>query len=548
MVNHPNRAKGKKPRVAVSASPAPRPKRKPAARPRLNHDADYGHLLGQVSASFKLSVATGGRFFCTDASGLADLYIRNLPSERQIHTCSACRKFLETYGGLVMIDEDGRTHAVMWTSPDLAPDFYGASYAALKDRVESAKVTGPFLTSEKVWGQPSSDGGWTHFAVQPPPSMVFRDRLLTPGQKMAAHRHNFETVENALREWPAAVVSQLLDILKGEHLSRSEKFVGPVEWLNDLHARPKGKRGANVLWRAIASAPEGYCHPKASVMGPLLDGLASGTPFASIKRDFEKMIEPLRYQRPQAAPTAGNIRAAEAAFEKLGLAPALERRFARLEECVTVWKPFKPYKPTSAGVFGHLKPKGSAPPSSVKTGSTTMTWEKFSRVVLPTAERIEIMVPAHGAFVGVTTAVHDDAPPIFKWDSPVAWYVYSSGSSAGMWNLNAHRWTPLTAVMPFPTVWGLRQMPELADGVILVIEGAREAGHSSLALFPECLRSDLHAYRSTIEAYSRNGRLQDAALGSANGYDIRKGAKNINVALRVLTGGVQSDYVIDRWD
>jgi hypothetical protein len=128
------------------------------------------------------------------------------------------------------------------------------------------------------------------------------------------------------------MLDQALRLLEADALARSEKFIGPVKWLRALHDRPTGQRGENVLWRAIAAAPEGYCHPKASVIGPLLNDIASGLPFAKIKARFDAKMAPLRYQRPQAAPAALNIKAAEARVEKLAIAPALERRFARIED------------------------------------------------------------------------------------------------------------------------------------------------------------------------------------------------------------------------
>jgi hypothetical protein len=42
---------------------------------------------------------------------------------------------------------------------------------------------------------------------------------------------------------------------------------GLTKQRGQVERRPRGQRGENVVWRAIAGAPEGYCHPKASVIG-----------------------------------------------------------------------------------------------------------------------------------------------------------------------------------------------------------------------------------------------------------------------------------------
>ena len=46
------------------------------------------------------------------------------------------------------------------------------------------------------------------------------------------------------------------------------------------------------------------------------------------------------------------------------------------------------------------------------------------------------------------------------------------------------------------------------EGVILVIDRARDSQNASLAIFPETLRSDLHAIRATVEAFSKAGKLE----------------------------------------
>jgi hypothetical protein len=384
-------------------------------------------------------------------------------------------------------------------------------------------------------------------AVTPPKDWVYRDRLLTPGQAMAAKIENFRTVSTALAEFTAPMLDQALRMFSADALDRSEKFVGPVKWLRALHDRPKGRAGENLLWRAIAAAPEGYCHPKSSVIGPLLNDIAAGLPFDDIKTKFSAMLHPLRYQRPQAAPTAGNIKAAEAIVEKLGIAPSLERRFARLDEIQTIWTPApKRDEPKGEGVFAHLKAKDRDEIRPVEIPAVTMTWDKFARTVLPNAERMDIRVPAHGNFTAYLTAVHADAPPILKWDNPVSTYVYHGGSRASQWNLRGLSWAPIMAVAARPNAWA-EPKAYLGEGLLLAIEGAIDTrtGQGN-ALFPETLRADLHAVRATIEAYSKRAEIVRGEGPYACGYDIGKNHAAVN--LRAFSNGAWSEYRIDRWD
>jgi hypothetical protein len=539
MVNHPKRSKRTaRATAAVSAT--------------HNHDHDYSALLTGVRASFEAVASGHAKLFLTDADGLNDLYLNSLPSERQVHNCHCCRRFIGTYGGLVAITEAGETIPAMW-NPEGVPEFYRAAFAAMFDRVKRARVTSVFLTKQTMWGMPTT-GTWSHLAVTPPSALVYRERALTDGQAMAAAKENFRTVATALSEFTPPMLDEALRLLQADALARSEKFIAPVRWLRVLHDRPKGRAGENIMWRAIASEPEGYCHPKASVIGPLLDDIVAGLPFADIKARFDAKLGPLIYQRPQVAPSAGNIKAAEELVAKLGIAPALERRMARLDEVRASWSPARPTTPpATGGVFGHLKPKDAAGTvRPVDMPASTMTWDKFARTILPSAEQMEIHVPSTGRFIALTTAVNADAPPVLKWDraderNPVAWYVYPHGSPAHQWGLSGGMWAKVAAITPFPNLWGTRPMPFIGDGVVLVIEGAADTRTGSgNALFPECLRDELHAVRSTIEAYSRSAELAGRAEASACGYDVRKSAADC--VLRTFSGGAWTSYRIDRWD
>lgn len=530
MPNHPARR-----RVAIDRA---------ALAKAHDHEHDYSALLLGVRAAFE-DMVTHTRLFMTDAVGLNDLYLDSLPQERQSHNCHACRRFIELYGGLVAIAEDGETIPAMWQTEG-APEFYKATFAALRAKVKRARVTSVFFTKQAVWGIPLT-GAWSHMAVSAPAQFVYQERALTASQAMAAARENFRTVAAALSEFKPAALDEALRILQADALARSERFIAPVRWLRALHDRPKGRVGENVLWRAVAMAPEGYCHPKASVLAPLLDDIVSGLPFDEIKRKFDAMLHPLRYQRPQAAPSAGNIKAAEALVAKLGIAPSLDRRFARIDEVQTIWsQAAERAAEKTAGVFGHLKAKNDDGVPQAELPAVTMTWEKFTRTVLPTAERMELFVPDHGNFEAYLTAAHEDAPLIFKWGNPVSSYVYHGGSPASQWNLR-RGWAPVLAISPRASLWGYNPQPHLGIGVLFIIKGAADTREGQgNALFPETLKDDLHGVRSTIEAYSKTAAIARPEGQLACGVGIAKGAANC--LLRTSAGGVWSTYQIDRWD
>lgn len=508
-----------------------------------DHEHDYSALLVKVRESFD---AHSGPLFKTDVEGLYEIYLDSLPQERQTHSCHTCARFIRTYGSLVTVNDDGSLRAAMWASEDV-PAFYAETFTKLRARVEKGRIVAPFLSKERIWGIPVT-GDWSHPAVVPPDGIVYRERAVTAGQAMAAKRENYGTVARALGDFKASALDQLIRLFDAEALHRAEKFSGPLKWLRALYDRPKGRKGENLLWRAVAIAPEGFCHPRTSVAAPLLDAIEAGLPFAAIKAKFEEMTHGLRYQRPQAAPSAGNIKAAEALVEKLGIARSLERRFARLDEVPTIWVPRVKEEERGNGVFGHLTAKGHESAPIVQLPTMTMTWEKFARTVLPSAERLEAITPMRGNYQALLTAQHEDAPLIFKWDNPFSGYVYNGGSDAGRWGLAAGRWVPVMAIVNDPSLYGGDEKQYLAGNrLLLVFEGAKDSGTGQgNALFPECLRGDLFSVRATVEAYATRAVIGDADGQLASGLALSKEAANC--AIRAYIGNAWNAYKIDRWD
>lgn len=521
-------------------------------------DSEYHDFLQRVSQRFALNTSQGEPLFTTDAADLFAAYLDALPPQwRQHHTCHACRHFIERFGHLVTIDVNGRTSPAIWAAQD-APELYRASIEAIERIVRKAKVTGVFLSSEPVWGQPTT-GIWQHLSVKPAVARIFKRTVLTAGQAMAEKREDFGTVMRALSEFSLPVIEQAVALLEADALYRSEKVLGPAKWLGELQVArdaAKGASRANVVWLAIATAPAGFCHPRSSMVGTLLEDIASGKDFAECARAFKEKMHPRRYQRPQAAPAAGAIAAAEKIVEQLGIAPSLERRFCRVDEVCAVWRPVITESATakSGGVFAHLKAKDAPPDvAAMDIPGARMTWEKFSRAVLPTASRIEVLLPSgHLSFGALTTAVHADAPPIYQWDreddrNPVAWYVWHHGSRSSEFGLSAGEWHDLDAITLKPSMWGDRQFEHQGKGLVLIIRGARESRNAGAAIFPECLRSELHAVRSVIEAHSRSSEI--AGMDQPHAAGLMLSAPGTwNVRLRVTSGGRRAEHIMDRWD
>src|SRR5581483_5823738 len=158
-------------------------------------DKGYDAFLSYFNARFLETIQNGTRpLFTTDAEGLFAAYLAAFPegTERQHHNCSACRHFIDRYAGLVTIDEKGLTTPAVLNLEDV-PEQYERPIADMARLVRKAKVTGVFLSSQAVLGQPVT-GPWRHFAVTLPKRALYSRATQTAGQSMAEKREDYGNV------------------------------------------------------------------------------------------------------------------------------------------------------------------------------------------------------------------------------------------------------------------------------------------------------------------------------------------------------------------
>lgn len=515
----------------------------------------YENLLARIRTTFAENIEGNAPLFTTNATDLYDRFLQQLPEEaRQHYNCNTCRAFVNRYGGLVRIAPNGATIPVMWPCLYEVSSFFAPAVDIMRSIVVSAKVTGVFIPEGKRLGTPVT-GDWCHMAVELPKERWHRDKLHTAYQVAAAKKEDHLLLCRAVGHYRVETVQRAISLLRSEALYRSEKVLGVAEWFMKVLDTMKNTRGEcrrNLLWKAVATAPAGFCHISGSMIGTLLDDIQAGLDFETCRRKFDEKMNLLKYQRPKAAPTVGNIAQAERIVEKLGIANSLKRRFARLEEMETFWTPASE-KPYAGGVFNHLLPKQQFKPMVAK--GPTLTWEKFKHTVLPDARKIQFMVPTGPAnYCAFVTAADMDAPPIIQWDTeekrnPFSWYVYAGGSYASRWGLSTG-WADVTGIVLQPNMWQPGYEHQ-GQSVTFILDGCRDGNYKNcgVALFPEVLKGELREIRSTIESYSRHGVLEGYEEASACGIRLQASGGNLaGLRFRVTTDLGATEYTIDRWD
>ena len=530
----------------------------------LSREGDgYDQLLLDIHHSFDEHTMKNEPLFTTDSEYLYDIFLAHLPEEaRQHYTCRACRDFVNRYGGLVTIDsETGETNPVMWSTSSETAIFFRKAVHEVYKRVEYAKVTGVFLTEEKRLGMPKT-GVWHHMAVYTPKYLLHNPRIFTAGQKMAEKKEDYQMLVRAAVKYKKETIESAVNLLRSNSLYRSEKILGIAEWflgvINAWGNVHSGITRSNIIWKYAATAPAGFCHISSSMIGTLLDDIEAGMDFEAVKRRFDEKMNPTKYQRPKVAPTAQNVARAEEIVAKLGIANSLKRRYARLDELQKVWVPKIEEPKTARGVFGNvfggIKTKETMnKPKPVMGDGGIMTWEKFSRTVLPNAKKIELMVNyGRDSYAALVTAVDLEAPPIIQWDSeenrnPFSWYLYSSGSYPTDWNLKRGSWTEITGIVLQPNMWQ-PGYDHQGKGVFFILKGCKDTQNRTSGLFPEIMRGELREVRATIEAYSKANPLGGDWKADACGLCLQANGGNWNCNLRVTTDVGVSTYKLDRWD
>ena len=516
-----------------------------------DHDNDgYDKFLNDIRTSFAYATRNNEPLFTTDAKGLYEAFLRSLPEkDRQYYNCHTCADFINKYGGLVTIDDNGELIPAMWNF--IAPDLFREAVIDMYSLVKKAKVTGVFYTNLEQLCTPKT-GVWTHMSVDVPKHVKTFDHQ----DIITGRRPDFKMLVDACYKYTLRDIETAVNILRSNLLYRSEKFVKNAEWLLDIKKHSGSRNFTNVVWKRVATAPYGFCHFSNGVLGTLLDDIREDYGFDAIKNRWNEKMNPTQYQRPQAAPTSQNVARAEKIVADLGIANSLKRRFARLDELKKVWVPREERKNSdiTSGVFSGVKTKESNDTyKSIIGDPVTMTWEKFQRTILPYARKIEVKLSyGKDGYASLVTAVDPTAPPIIKWDTvsnrnPFNWYMYSGGSYASKWNLKIGDYAEVTGITLQPNLWQ-PGYEHLGKGVFFILKGCKDTENKASALFPEILRNELREVRSTIEAYSNQTPLSGESEANACGICYQAQSSNWQCSLRVTTNVGVSLYNLDRWD
>ena len=519
-------------------------------------DKPFYKIAERLSDHF-LAISTEHPIFRTNAGGeeLWQIYIDALPDEdRQHFRCNACKSFIRRYGALVYIDDDLKLKSAVW-NPSLVPGYSDRMVDVMKTAVEHNGVTimQPFYTDEHIVGQQNTNG-WHHFYIEVLGDKVRREsKVMSIHQRETEKRQNFAAVSMAISDYNVKNIEKAQNMLKWDSLNRAEKVRGVanvfLELAKKISRLPRYRK--LLIWLYVANNPDGFCHIRSSVLGSLIEDIASGKFNGDqIAGRFNLKMDGLKYQRSKAAPSDGNIEQAEKVVAQMGIERSLKRRFALFDEVPKIWvsKEHDGRQKSGGGVFAHLKAQSGI--VLVEAPEKHCSWAWFEREVLPEAKAIDVEFPRLfcGNFSALLTAVHDETPCLFQWGNHFSHYVYHGGSQPSSWCLEGTS-AKVTGISRAQHMWdGATNNGNHQAAVLLLLDGCRDLQNPGLAIFPETLKGELHSVRKTIEAFSNAGKLEGAEEATACGLRIGKSSQNSGTVLRVTTRTGVARFSIDLWE
>ncbi|KXN75043.1 hypothetical protein CONCODRAFT_1839, partial [Conidiobolus coronatus NRRL 28638] len=213
----------------------------------------YPQLVETLKKYFKKSVDGDKKLFITNVENLYDIYLSNIPEEaRQHYTCSACRLFINRFGGLVTIDDNGVMKSVIWCV-ERVPAFFKPAVEAMKTAVLNSRVKSVFIPDSRVLGIPVT-GEWTHLSISMPQSMVSRSIIRTAKQLMAEKREDFGVLSRVSSVHTKETTIKAIELLKSETVYRGDRYIPAAKWFKQVVIKQKSITNSvakeNYLWLA----------------------------------------------------------------------------------------------------------------------------------------------------------------------------------------------------------------------------------------------------------------------------------------------------------
>lgn len=394
------------------------------------------------------------------------------------HNCNCCKNFFRRYGNIVSII-DGKIESI-FSNLNNVGEYYDSSIAC-NELLINSKIENIFIESyetlnkelnyekttktqktyklgigethfqynkedELKYGHINPDGTFrvdfnkvyvfNHFQIDLPKEFVnFTGKSVE--SIMGDYRDKYFVFKRAIEEIPLDTLLLVRDLINQgslldgtAHLHVINEFVKLKEIASNL------SNIDNWCWVITYPMSESIAKFKNHAIGKLCTDLAEGKELNEAVLMWNKMVDPVNYNKAKAPITQAQINLAKKFVEDNGYVQSFNRRLATIDdikasEILHINRDNNKIKPvsmfdsikTSSGVGKHKRNEFDK--------IETISIDKFMSDILPTCTNVELLLEnkMEGNLVNLTTIVEKEAKQIFKWNNPFS-YTFN-GNLAG---------------------------------------------------------------------------------------------------------------------
>jgi len=391
----------------------------------------------QVQENFAEMISGNNPLFITNVvkDSLWDTYLNSFedPDIRQGNNCNSCRSFLRQYGNIVSIKDN--KIVTLWDF-ECDDEEYAPAVKALRRLVASSEIRSKFLSQYAKLGvdknkQTLENGEilmWNHFHIKLPRKFVSSNVDTVIGKA----RDTRNMFKRALDELTVDACKTVLELIGQNSLYRGSEFKTLVEqFLKAKLAYDKvaEEQKNNYVWLTNEITPTSITTLRNSSIGKLLIDLSKNVELDRAVKSFETIVAPTNYKRPTALITKGMIKEAEAKIKEMGLESSLSRRMATKDDIsvsnllfVDRGTKIAVEDQSPLDVLAGMSDNVPVNPKSLQKVEE-ISIDEFLDKVVPTIESAEVFLENkhNNNLMSLVTSENNDAPPLFKWDSPVSW-------------------------------------------------------------------------------------------------------------------------------
>ena len=390
---------------------------------------NFDSLKSAVAKQFKAMCATGLFRVEIDPDLLWDTYLNSFPEgtnpvyrTRREFDCSTCRYFIKQLGGVVTIV--GGRIVTIWDVQ--VEGFHQVVADAMASLVRARPIKNIYLHNESSVGVATSrqllEGksvkDWTHFFVNLPTDVVLRRDDIGP--KLAEAQATHDVMARGLAEIDLATIDTVIELISQGSLYRGNEHLRSLTAFRSLKVDSVGGVIDLFAWENL-KAPAGRI--RNTVIGSLLVDLAAGVDLEAAVKSFEVKVAPTNYKRPTALVTKAMVLSAQRFVDELGLASALERRYAKIDD-ITINNVLFADRSAKKAMNAFDELAASVPVSAKSLAKVEeVAIEDFIANILPRAESLEVMLENRHAsnLVSLIAPVDPTAKQLFKWPNNFSW-------------------------------------------------------------------------------------------------------------------------------